>query len=259
MEKSFKLYPFLLLTVIAVSATFHSCKEDVFNPEKVKATYQDKFPVKDIDPQMDWKMTTKVSVNIEVYEDAGVDYTIRVYDKNPLINQSTAKLLAEGTANNTTAFTTVMDCPSTLANVYVCRTDEHSRNVVKYVSINNNQITTTFGSSSAKTRAAWTRSVSIETYSPEKSEAEIIALLSEAEEIAPKTDYQNGMELLLPELFNKRILIWQVTTHGLCAYLMGSDIQLRLSIFRALTILRLVPIRISSIGHEIVTHIKIGT
>lgn len=192
MEKSLKLYPFLLLTVIAVSATFHSCKEDVFNPEKVKATYQDKFPVKDIDPQMDWKMTTKVSVNIEVYEDAGVDYTIRVYDKNPLINQSTAKLLAEGTANNTTAFTTVMDCPSTLANVYVCRTDEHSRNVVKYVSINNSQITTTFGSSSAKTRAAWTRSVSIETYSPEKSEAEIIALLSEAEEITPKTDYQNG-------------------------------------------------------------------
>lgn len=192
MEKSLKLYPFLLLTVIAVSATFHSCKEDVFNPEKVKATYQDKFPVKDIDPQMDWKMTTKVSVNIEVYEDAGVDYTIRVYDKNPLINQSTAKLLAEGTANNTTAFTTVMDCPSTLANVYVCRTDEHSRNVVKYVSINNSQITTTFGSSSAKTRAAWTRSVSIETYSPEKSEAEITALLSEAEEITPKTDYQNG-------------------------------------------------------------------
>lgn len=192
MGKSLKLYHFLLLTVIAVSATFHSCKEDVFNPEKVKATYQDKFPVKDIDPQMDWKMTTKVSVNIEVYEDAAVDYTIRVYDKNPLINQSTARLLAEGTANNTTAFTTVMDCPSTLANVYVCRTDEHSRNVVKYVSINNRQITTTFGSSSAKTRAAWTRSVSIETYSPEKSEAEIIALLSEAEEITPKTDYQNG-------------------------------------------------------------------
>lgn len=67
------------------------------------------------------------------------------------------------------------------------------------------------------------------------------------------------MELLLLELFNKRILIWQVITRGLCAYLMDSDIQLRLSIFRALTILMLVPIRISSIGHEIVTHIKIGT
>lgn len=42
------------------------------------------------------------------------------------------------------------------------------------------------------TRAAWTRSVSIETYSPEKSEAEITAMLSSAEEIRPNTDFQNG-------------------------------------------------------------------
>ena len=183
---------FLPLVILTVGILLQGCKDDVFNPEKVKAAYQDRFPVKNIDPAMDWKMTQQVRVNVSVSEDTGIDYTIRIYDKNPLISRSSAKLLAEGTANNTTVFTTVMDCPSVLTSVFVCRTDAHSRNVVKYVSIQNGQVNAAFGSSSAKTRAAWTRSVSIETYSPEKSEAEIIAMLSNAEEISPNTDFKNG-------------------------------------------------------------------
>ena len=158
----------------------------------MKAAYQDRFPVKNIDPAMDWKMTQQVRVNVSVSEDTGIDYTIRIYDKNPLISRSSAKLLAEGTANNATVFTTVMDCPSVLTSAFVCRTDAHSRNIVKYVSIQNGQLHAAFGSSPATTRAAWTRSVSIETYSPEKSEAEITAMLSSAEEIRPNTDFQNG-------------------------------------------------------------------
>lgn len=183
---------FLPLVILTVGILLQGCKDDVFNPEKVKAAYQDKFPVKNIDPAMDWKMTQQVRVNVSVSEDAGIDYTIRIYDKNPLISRSSAKLLAEGTANNTTVFTTVMDCPSVLTSAFVCRTDAHSRNIVKYVSIQNGQLHAAFGSSPATTRAAWTRSVSIETYSPEKSEAEITAMLSSAEEIRPNTDFQNG-------------------------------------------------------------------
>ena len=64
-------------------------------PKKVKAAYQDRFPVKNIDPAMDWKMTQQVRVNVSVSEDTGIDYTIRIYDKNPLISRSSAKLLAE--------------------------------------------------------------------------------------------------------------------------------------------------------------------
>ena len=75
-------------------------------------------------------MTQQVRVNVSVSEDTGIDYTIRIYDKNPLISRSSAKLLAEGTANNTTVFTTVMDCPSVLTSAFVCRTDAHSRNIV---------------------------------------------------------------------------------------------------------------------------------
>ena len=177
---------FLPLVILTVGILLQGCKDDVFNPEKVKAAYQDRFPVKNIDPAMDWKMTQQVRVNVSVSEDTGIDYTIRIYDKNPLISRSSAKLLTEGTANNTTVFTTVMDC------AFVCRTDAHSRNIVKYVSIQNGQLHAAFGSSPTTTRAAWTRSVSIETYSPEKSEAEITAMLSSAEEIRPNTDFQNG-------------------------------------------------------------------
>ena len=183
---------FLPLVILTVGILLQGCKDDVFNPEKVKAAYQDGFPVKNIDPAMDWKMTQQVRVNVSVSEDTGIDYTIRIYDKNPLISRSSAKLLAEGTANNTTVFTTVMDCPSVLTSAFVCRTDTHSRNIVKYVSIQNGQLHAAFGNSLATTRTAWTRSVSIETYSPEKSEAEITAMLSSAEEIRPNTDFQNG-------------------------------------------------------------------
>lgn len=192
MKKRDKINGYLLLTLISASVVLYSCKDDVFNPEKVKAAYQDRFPVKDIDPSMDWKMTQQVSVNVSVHEDAGTDYTIRIYDSNPLTPQSSAKLLAEGTASNTMPFITTLDCPTTLENAFVCRIDAHSRNVVKYVSVENGQINATFGTPPTSTRAAWTRIVSIETYSPEKSEADIKALLSSAQEIKPTTDFQNG-------------------------------------------------------------------
>lgn len=183
---------FMLLAVATANMLLGGCKHDVFNPEKVKATYQDRFPVKDIDPLMDWKMTQKVRINVSIHEDAGTDYTIRIYDQNPLSSQSGAKVLAEGTANNTTAFTTVTDCPTTLTHAFVCRTDAHGRHLVKYVSIDNGQINATFSGANIKTRAAWTRSVNIETYSPKKSEAEIKAMLAEAEEIRPNTKYKSG-------------------------------------------------------------------
>lgn len=76
---------FLPLVILTVGILLQGCKDDVFNPEKVKAAYQDRFPVKNIDPAMDWKMTQQVRVNVSVSEDTGIDYTIRIYDKNPLI------------------------------------------------------------------------------------------------------------------------------------------------------------------------------
>lgn len=55
------------LVIFLTSVAFYSCKDDVFSPENIKATYQDKFPVKDIAPDMDWKMTRHISINVAVY------------------------------------------------------------------------------------------------------------------------------------------------------------------------------------------------
>ena len=60
---------FLPLVILTVGILLQGCKDDVFNPEKVKAAYQDRFPVKNIDPAMDWKMTQQVRVNVSVSED----------------------------------------------------------------------------------------------------------------------------------------------------------------------------------------------
>lgn len=183
MGKYFRNRHFLTLAILVAGVLMQSCKEDVFNPEKVKAAYLDRFPVKDIDPLMDWKMTRQVKVSISIHEDEGTDYRIRIYDTNPLADNSSARLLAEGTAGNTAPFSTVMDCPTTVTSVFVCRTDLHNRSVAKYVSIENDRVNAAFGTPSATVRAAWTRSVDIENYSPEKSEKEMAARLPDAEEL----------------------------------------------------------------------------
>lgn len=201
--------------IFTISAMLQGCKTDVFNPEKVQAAYQDRFPVKNIDPAMDWKMTGPVKVRVSVSEDAGVDYIVRIYDKNPLSGQSSAKLLAEGTANNTAAFTTVMDCPTTLTSAFVCRVDARKRNVVKYVSIENGQLNASFGSAAAKTRAASTRSVDIETYTPEKSEAKIREMLADATEIKnPKFENGQVYKISKNEIFRGKIESKNVSSSG---------------------------------------------
>ncbi len=131
---------------------------------------------------MNWKMTRAVSFDVVVNQDAGVDYSIRIYDENPLTENTTARLLAEGTANNNMPFSSVMDCPIDVTDVYVCLTDALNRSVVKLCSIENGSFKTSFGTLS--TRAA-TRAVnnSITTYTPNRTEAEIRSLSEKAKEL----------------------------------------------------------------------------
>lgn len=134
-----------LLVIFLTSIAFYSCKDDVFSPEKVKATYQDRFPVKDIDPNMDWKMTRQISINVAVYEDYGVDYAVRIYTENPLVEGSDAKLLAEGVANRELKFETTADCPVALQTLYATRYDAKGRAAVKPIDITDGKLTATFG------------------------------------------------------------------------------------------------------------------
>lgn len=202
MGKSLSLNRLIPLVIVAAGATFHSCKDDVFNPEIVRATYQDRFPVKDIDPSLDWKMTTEVTVNVIVYKDPETDtdvttnYTIQIFDANPLADDSGAHLLAEGIANRNLAFSTVIDCPTAMTEVYVCRLDAQNRAIVKMVGIEGGQIQTYFGIKPVATRSASTRAenFSITTYTPERTTAEISALLSDTHttELNEKVLLQSG-------------------------------------------------------------------
>lgn len=51
MRKNIQYKYFLPLVILVISMLLQGCKDDVFNPEKVKAAYQDKFPVKNINPE----------------------------------------------------------------------------------------------------------------------------------------------------------------------------------------------------------------
>ena len=178
--------------LFCIACVLLGCTTDVFNAEKVKATYQDRFPVKDIDPEMDWKMTTRLPVDITVNEDWGTDYTVRVYTANPLDPISNAKLLGEGTANQDLHFTTIIDYPSTLQTLYVARIDAKGRISVKPVDISDGQLFTNFGrQNKGKTRTkASTRFIGEEC---PYTEAEIEEMLAGATEYDGKKELSQGI------------------------------------------------------------------
>lgn len=94
MGRKFKTNHIMPTALILSCALLGSCEKSSFDPEKVKATYEDKFPVKDIDPDMDWKMTSQVMIDVSVYEDYGVDYTVEIFDHNPYSTDTIPHLLA---------------------------------------------------------------------------------------------------------------------------------------------------------------------
>ena len=186
MGKKFKTNQILVAALILSCALLGSCEKNAFDPEKVKATYEDKFPVKDIDPDMDWKMTRQVTIDISVYEDYGVDYTVEIFDRNPYSTDTIPHLLARGTANQEFSFHTAIDCPTVLSTLYVSRTDEAGRRIFKPVAITNNRLATSFGSQTlTRSFSPSTRSegnFSISAMSRPYTDKEIETMLSKAVE-----------------------------------------------------------------------------
>lgn len=184
MKKSLRFSRHILLAIFVASTFFQSCKDDVFNAEKVKATYQDKFPVKDIDPNMDWKTTRQVAVDVSVYEDYGTNYAIEIFDHNPFATDTIAHLLAKGIANQDLPFTTTIDCPSIISTLYITRVDPAGRRTMKPVYISNDKLITSFGSKPIITRTTQTVStrseVTLQTMKRPYTDREIADMLSKA-------------------------------------------------------------------------------
>lgn len=141
----------LVIGLFALAIPFTSCVDsgkDLFDAEEAAKLYAESFPVKNVDPDMDWKTTASANATVKVNADAGVTYKIEIFDSNPLAVSSTAKLLTSGEASNNLVFSTKMDYPSALNTVYVARVDEKGRYAVQPATIENGVIDVTFGNTS---------------------------------------------------------------------------------------------------------------
>lgn len=140
-----KVFTFSLL---ASSISFTSCVDNektLFDADQLRQTYEETFPVKNIDPNGDWTMSHKVTAHVSVNGDLGTDYKIQISDADPLSSESTAKILAEGTANQSTTLNVVMDCATALNKVFVARIDNHGHYMVQPVAIENGEVTAQLG------------------------------------------------------------------------------------------------------------------
>lgn len=145
----------LTFSLLATSASLISCvdnEKNLFDGDKMKQIYEETFPVKDIDPDGDWTMSQSVTAHVSVNGDWGVDYTVRIFDANPLVAENGAKLLAEGIANQDKAFDVEIDCATALNTVFVARVDTHGRYLVQPVAIENGEVTAHFGDKKSNTR-----------------------------------------------------------------------------------------------------------
>lgn len=183
----------LVISVLVSAVGLSGCVDNdknLFDAEKIKELYESTFPVKDIDPGMDWKTTQEINVDISVNEDFGTDYKIQIFNNNPLDPTSNAKLLAEGLANQEIDFITTIDCAKALDMVFVARIDKKGRYLVKPTSIKNAIISASFGK--AKTDVvsrAMTREGSsslIPTYNAPYTDNELAQLINEATELSSK-------------------------------------------------------------------------
>lgn len=163
--------------------TLTSCNEveDLYNPELVREKAKQALGL-DIAADQDWNMTSVVTANLTLNEDALSNYSFRIYSGNP-INDDKAVVLAnvpvttdaQGKAKASFQF----EMPSYLKYVYVARVDDHGRRMIGISNIENGAISKAFGeNSSASTKAV--TDYTFPTITPPYSEDDVNALLKDA-------------------------------------------------------------------------------
>lgn len=182
------------LILLASMMTIVGCvsdQKDLFDAEKTKEIYQNSFPVKDIDPSMDWKTTQNAKVSVSVNGDPGTDYKIQIFDANPLNKINDAKLLAEGYANQNLSFETTIDCPKAISTVFVARVDAKGRYLVKSTDIENNTVKVNFGDETNLTRTTRASENDIPTMECPYTDSEVRSLI----ENSKTKEVVNGVDL----------------------------------------------------------------
>ena len=141
-----------LLFLILVVATVGCSKEDLFTPADGIKNAEQVLGVK-IDPNQDWKMATQITGEITVNLGLDQQYTVVVYDENPLYNAD-AVYYFKKTVNAGETVKAVFSAPSTKTRFYVATFDSKLRRMVSIVDAENSHFTLVVGGGSSATRSA---------------------------------------------------------------------------------------------------------
>lgn len=140
------------LAALAIVAGFSSCVKDVdgsssgINEEqkaKENAELQLGFMIPD---GQTWDMASQVTADISVNLGLDQEYTVGIYDKNPLYDSS-AKFFVMETVKEGGALSTSFSLPTSLDQVYVATYDSKNRSVVNTVNVENGKIVANIGGS----------------------------------------------------------------------------------------------------------------
>ncbi len=146
------------MAALALLAGISSCVKDVdgssssINEEqkaKENAELQLGFMIPD---GQTWDMASQVTADISVNLGLDQEYTVGIYDKNPLYDSS-AKFFVMETVKEGEALSTSFSLPTSLDQVYVATYDSKNRSVVNTVDVENGQIVANIGGTAADSRS----------------------------------------------------------------------------------------------------------
>lgn len=175
-----------------------SCNEveDLYNPELVREKAKQALGL-DVAADQDWNMTSVITANFTLTEDALTDYSFRIYSANPISNTDAvvlANVPVKTDANGKASASFKFEMPSYLEYVYVARVDNHGRRWMGINNVKSGVISRDFGGSSA------TRGVTdyeLPTMENPYTESDITNLLASAYDVANGLTPE-GYKSLLP-------------------------------------------------------------
>ena len=106
----------------------------------------------EVDPSQDWNMTSKVTANISVNLGLDQEYTIGIYEQNPLFNDNVV-FYAKGTVSEGGTEEITFEAPSANSSFYVAVFDSKKRYLVQSVNVEDGVMNAVFGTDTNGTRA----------------------------------------------------------------------------------------------------------
>ncbi len=162
MNKKYLMNGFAALALVA---SVSSCTKDVTAmsqgeiDEKSKENAELQLGLRIPDGQT-WNMASQVEANVSVNLGLDQEYTVAVYDKNPLYDSS-ARFYTMGKVQEGGSFNASITLPTAAKTVYIATYDSKNRSVVNTVNVENGKIVANIGGSgvAAKNRAVEDASV----------------------------------------------------------------------------------------------------